>query len=100
MLNCLKLNNTGMVTFIGLATGSAQLGLGITIVFMMTALPIFYAVVVFKKRKELSKEENKEKFSSLYLGLKLDKTNRTTWLYPLFWMLRRSIFMVITISLF
>ena len=40
------------------------------------------------------------KFNSLYLGLKLNGKNRTIWLYPMLWMLRRSIFMVITIGLF
>ena len=100
MLSCLKFNNTGMVAFIGLSTGIVQLGIGIAIVFIMTTLPIIYAYVVYKNRKELSKEETKSKFSSLYLGIKLDKTNRTTWLYPFLWMLRRSIFMAITIGLF
>ena len=56
MLNCLKLNNTGMVAFVGLATGSLQLGLSVVIVFVMTALPIFYAVIIYRKRKELTKE--------------------------------------------
>ena len=69
MLNCLKLNNTGMVAFVGLATGSVQLGLSVVIVFVMTALPIFYAVIIYRKRKELTKEKNKEKFNSLYMGL-------------------------------
>ena len=100
MLNCLKLNNTGMVAIMGLATGNAQLGLGIAIVIAMTALPIFYAVLLFRKRKDLSKGETKEKFFSLYLGLKLNASNKTTWLYPLLWMLRRSIFMAITTGLF
>ena len=66
----------------------------------MTALPIFYAVLLYRKRKELAKEETKEKFISLYLGLELNESNRTVWLYPLLWMLRRSIFMAISTSLF
>ena len=67
---------------------------------MMTILPIFYAVLLIRKRKELSREEMKEKFLSLYLGLKLNVSNKTVWLYPLLWMLRRSIFMAITTGLF
>ena len=51
MLNCLKLNHTGMITFIGFSTGTVQFGLGIAIVFMMTTLPIIYANVVYKNRK-------------------------------------------------
>ena len=101
MLNCLKLNNTGMVVFLGIAAGeSQQLGVGIAIIIVMTAIPIFYAVLIFRKRKDLNKEETKMKFNSLYLGLKLDGKNRTIWLYPLLWMLRRSIFMAITTGLF
>ena len=42
----------------------------------------------------------KEKYLSLYLGLKLNNSNKTIWLYPLLWMLRRSIFMAITTGLF
>ena len=71
MLNCLKLNNTGMVAFIGLSTGTAQLGLGVFIVTAMTVLPIVYAIIVYRKRKQLNKAETKEKFHSLYIGLEL-----------------------------
>ena len=108
MLNCLKLNNTGMVAFIGLSTGIVQFSLSVLIVTVMTTLPIIYAVIVYKKRKELNKAETKEKFHSLYLGLeqkdskniKVGNSYYAIWLYPLLWMLRRSIFMAITIFLF
>ena len=49
MLNCLKLNNTGMVVFLGIAAGtSQQLYVGIAIIVIMTAIPIFYAVLVYR----------------------------------------------------
>ena len=60
MLNCLKLNNTGMVAFVGLSTGTAQFGLGVIIVAVMTILPFFYAIVIYRKRNELSKAVTKE----------------------------------------
>ena len=108
MLNCLKLNNTGMVVFIGLSTGSAQTGFGVFIVAVMIALPFVYAVIVYRKRKELNKGKTKDKFHSLYLGLELKDINNikvgdsyyAIWLYPLIWMLRRSLFMGISIGLF
>ena len=59
MLNCLKFNNTGMVVFIGLSTGTVQTGLGVLIVIAMSILPIVYAVIVYRKRKELNKAKNK-----------------------------------------
>ena len=59
MLNCLKLNNTGMVALIGLSTGTAQLSLGVFIITAMTVLPILYSVIVYRKRKELKKAENR-----------------------------------------
>ena len=60
MLNCLKLNNTGMVVFIGLSTGTTQTGIGVFVVAVMTTLPIVYAVIVYRKRKELNKAKTKE----------------------------------------
>ena len=60
LLNCLKLNNTGMVVFIGLSTGPGQTGIGVFIVAAMTILPIVYAVTVYRKRKELNKGKNKD----------------------------------------
>ena len=97
MLNCLKLNNTAMVAFVGLSTGTAQLSLSVLIVITMTFLPIIYAVIVYRKRKELSKAETKEKYHSLYLGLELKNSKNikvgnsyyAIWLYPFLWMFRR-----------
>ena len=60
MINCLKLNNTGMVVFIGLSTGTSQTVFGVLIVIAMSILPIVYAVIVYRKRKELNKAKTKD----------------------------------------
>ena len=100
-----------MIVFKGLGDEEASRVTAIVLLVLIAFIPLIYTYVLYKRRSELGKEEMKSKYGSLYKGLTLaslskqneeeDTTNyHKVWLFPLFFLVRRSAFIAITVFLF
>ena len=69
------------------------------ILFTFVLLPIIYSVVLYKLDGTLGEEKNVKTIGTLYLGRRVDNGSNV-WLYPLFFFLRRTAFVAVTIYLF
>ena len=90
--------------------------ISITILVIINILPIFYARVLKKRRTKLHQLKNRSTIGSLYEGfyryreqvkrrLRLDKSKkfkliRRTYIYPMAFLWRRSLFIVLTVWVF
>lgn len=102
LLNYLKYT---MVALLALTVPSREITSIITgslLLTFLSLLSIFYVVLLYKKKLSLGEEKSKAAFGTLFVGLKLaDKDthkvlqkSRRVWMYPLFFLLRRMLFMV------
>ena len=78
----------------------AQGAISIALFAGLTMCPIFFAYVMCKNYKNLNRYSIQKKIGSMYLGIWLEELNVYSLTYSLVFLIRRSIFVVLTFALF
>ena len=101
-LNTLKWSLLSLVAFTTLKGSDSSVAIGVVIFLVLLALPFFFAKVVHKNKDNLKKENMKKTIGTLYDGLRVstEKKINPIWWYPVAFMLRRILFIVITVAMF
>ena len=92
--------------FTGLAAGTWSFISSVVSLIFLCLLPIIFASIVFENRNQLDEPEIEAKYSNLFQGLRLltfttpRRHIQRLWMYPANFMLRRLIFMLLTVFLF
>ena len=82
------------------------MAISIITLIVLNLLPILFAKVLHKNRETLETEETIQKYGTLYEGLTVKATldspqkQRHIWIFPLIFMFRRTLFIVLTVLLF
>ena len=102
LLNALKLNLTALM---GITASGLEKLPSIALLVVLNLLPFVYSYVLIRKGDELKTEDNVKRYGNLYQDLRLETfedppKKRNIWLYPMTFMLRRCIFMVLTVYAF
>ena len=71
----MKLNKTAIFEFASAYDGPIQFATALVQLLIINILPITYARLLFKNRKELGLYKNKSRFGTLYQGMDLDDVN-------------------------
>ena len=59
------------------------------------------AKILYRYRRRLASEHNKKTFGTVYKGRNIDRRRRNyIWIYPLKFLLRRMLFIIITVFFF
>jgi hypothetical protein len=66
---------------------------GLMLFILGVVIPVVFAVVLFRRRKDLWRPSVKAEIGSMYLGLNTDKLSALA--YTIVFMVRRSFFVVI-----
>ena len=85
-------------TVIALASGGG-IASSLIVIIAFNVLAIFFGVVLISKRSELHKAESENRYGSLYAGLRRSNTPLSTLLQPTLFMLRRSLFVLVSFIL-
>ena len=107
-LNALKFNIVGMGTIAGLNDGPSEIVFAVFLLLAFNLLPIFYSCYLKKNIDMLREEEFAETHGSLYKGHAIPEYNNSiegrdkplTWMMPMLFMFRRSLFALTTVVLF
>lgn len=108
-LSAVKLNIAAFIALRGKEGSTMNLVLAVTIIICLNLLPFFYSAFLYRNRSKLESEESKQKFGTLYDGLKhkhrVDRENLSVfrkhrvWSFPLIFLLRRTLFAAISVFL-
>ena len=101
-LNTLKWSMLSFVAFTTLKGSDSSVAIGVVIFIVIVALPFFFAEVLHKNKDNLNEENMKKTIGTLYDGLRVSSVRDTknVWWYPVVFMLRRVLFIVITVAMF
>ena len=83
------------------STGLNQI-LSITLLVVLNLLPFIYSCILIRKGDELKNENNEKRYGNLYIDQRLKTLEdppkkRNVWLYTMIFMVRRTIFVVLTV---
>ena len=82
------------------------MSISIITLIVLNLLPLLFAKILHRNQETLNSEDTLAKYGTLYEGLNLKETKdsppkkRAIWLNPLFFMFRRSLFIVLSVLLF
>ena len=79
-------------------TSNVQIAIAYVILAILTACPFIFSLILHKNKKKLDDSKTRNKFGELYLGLRADK--HEVAYYQFVFLVRRSIFIAITFTLF
>ena len=108
LLNTLKWNLIALTAFTTLKGEVLETVIAVLMYLVLNCLPFFYMWVLYKKKAEITEEKTLKTIGTLYDGLRIHAPSvagresdfTKFWHYPAVFMIRRSWFIVITVTLF
>lgn len=108
MLNTLKWNLLTLTAFTALKGSTTEIVFGVLLYIVLNLLPFFYLWLLYKQQAKLSEEKTIKTIGTLYDGLQIKRLPfaghegmiNDVWFYPAVFMIRRSLFILITVVLF
>ena len=108
MLNTLKWNLIALTAFTTLKGSTVEIIFGVLLYIALNLLPFFYLWLLYKQQAKLSTEKTIKTIGTLYDGLRIEKLSAAghegmindVWFYPAVFMIRRSLFILITVVFF
>ena len=94
--NSLAVLFTISVMNVSTSTGIMNAVASIVLLLVLIVLPIYFAILLHRKRQSLTLEEMKAKIGSLYLGMNVKTVYQR--LYSSIFMLRRLLYAILTVS--